>query len=378
MNPTMNRRAFLAALGASAALPSVALATAETDARLVVVLLRGGVDGLAMVPATADPHFRAARGTAAPESDGLPLDGPFALHPSLAPLLPLWERHELLVAHAVGLPYQQRSHFDAQDMLETGFDRPLASDSGWLNRALSAAGRASPAMAVGRHVPLMLRGPARATSVDPSRRSRLTPERIAHVRDVLADDPLLAAAIDEGLATRALVDAVTVRRSRDLDTQAATVAQLLARADGPRVAVFDVGGWDTHTSQDRTLERQLAQLAQGLAAFADADPTTWQQTMVVVVSEFGRTVAGNGTGGTDHGSGGAALVLGGAVHGKRVVADWPGLRPGDLLEGRDLRTTTDVRSLLKGVLQAQLGLADDVLAAEVFPGSQHVPTLAVG
>jgi len=374
---TMNRRAFLAALAASASLPTVSLARASTDARLVVVLLRGGVDGLAMVPATADPHFRQARGTAAPDHDGLPLDGPFALHPSMAPLLPLWERHELLVAHAVGLPYQQRSHFDAQDVLESGHARPMASDSGWLSRALVAAGSDGPAMAVGRHVPLILRGEARATSVDPSRRSRLTPERMAPIRDVLADDPQLAHAVVEGLATRAMVDSVTVRRSRDLDTQAATVAQLLALPDGPRVAVFDVGGWDTHSGQERTLERRLGQLADGLAAFAAADAEVWRDTMVVCVSEFGRTVAGNGTGGTDHGTGGAALILGGGVHGQRVVADWPGLRPADLHEGRDLRPTTDVRGVLKGVLQAQLGLSDEVLATEVFPGSRDVPVVPV-
>ena len=374
---SMNRRAFLSALAASAALPSVSLARVETDTRLVVVLLRGGLDGLGMVPATADPHFRSARGAAAPTHDGLALDGPFALHPAMAPLMPLWERHELLVAHAIGLPYQQRSHFDAQDVLETGHARPMAFGSGWLSRALHAAALPQPALGVGAHVPLLLRGPARATSVDPGRRSLLSADRLAAVRAVLADDPLLSSAIDEGLATRALVDSVTVRRSRDMDAQAATVARLLALPEGPRVAVFDVGGWDTHTGQERVLERQLGQLAEGLVAFAEADPAVWQKTMVVCVTEFGRTVAGNGTGVTDHGTGGAALVLGGAIRGRRVLTDWPGLRPQDLLEGRDLRPTLDVRGLLKGVLQAQLGLSERVLAREVFPDSQDVPILEV-
>ncbi len=375
---SLTRRGLIAALAATAALPAVSFAAASTERRTLVVLLRGGLDGLALVPHEGDRAFARARGDAAPEAPGLPLHDGFALHPAMAPLHPHYDAGDLLVVHATGLPYRQRSHFDAQDLLESGLDQPMASDSGWLNRAVAASGRPGPAWALGTGVPLLLRGEARSTSVDPTRRGRREDARLDRVRGLLASDPVLGDALEQGLATRRLVDSLVVRRSKQLAAQADTLARLMALPDGPRVATLELNGWDTHTGQSGGLNRRLGDLAKGLAAYAEATPAdVWAKTMIVCVTEFGRTVAGNGTGGTDHGVGGAALVFGGAVAGG-VQADWPGLGTADLVEGRDLAITTDLRAVLKGVLSTQLGLDDEVLAAEVFPGSAAVAPIVLG
>lgn len=373
--PSLTRRGLLAALAASAALPTVGFAAPATDTRTLVVLLRGGLDGLALVPRT-ERGFATARGHAAPEGTPLPLDDGFALHPALAPLKPLYDAGDLLVAHAVGLPYAARSHFDAQDLLESGLAQPMAADTGWLGRAVAAAGGPGPAWAFGGGLPLLLRG-GDATSVDPTRRGRRPDARLDRLQALLQGDDRFGPALADALATRALVDRTVVRRSQRLPDQAASLAALMALPDGPRVGTLELTGWDTHTGQQRTLDRQLADLAEGLSAYAAATPPdVWRRTVVVVVTEFGRTVAGNGTGGTDHGVGGAALVLGGAVAGG-VHADWPGLGTADLVEGRDLAITTDLRALLKGVLATQLGLDDATLARDVFPGSEAVAPLRV-
>jgi uncharacterized protein (DUF1501 family) len=376
--PDLTRRALLAALSATAALPSVSFAApAATDTRTLVVLLRGGLDGLALAPRIDDRSWSAARGDAHDDRAPLPIDDGFGLHPALAPLERRYRTGELLVVHATGLPYDGRSHFDAQDMLETGHPRPMASASGWLDRAVCAAGPL-PAWAFGRSVPLILRGEAGATSLDPTRRARRDDGRLQQVRQVLSHDPLLGPSLEEGLATRRLLDEVVVRRSRQLSDQALTLAHLMALPQGPRVATLELTGFDTHTRQQGTLDRQLGQLAEGLASFADALPDdVWRRTVVVCVTEFGRTVAGNGTGGTDHGVGGAALVFGGTIAGG-VHADWPGLGHDDLLEGRDLAVTTDLRAVLGGVLSKQLGLSRQVLADTVFPGSHGLRPLAMG
>lgn len=386
----MRRRAFLqalAALGGAALGGPAAFAAAETDRRFVLVILRGGMDGLAAVPAHGDPEHARARGDAAvppPGADGgaLDLDGTFGLHPALAPLLPLWEQGALLPLHAVAPPYRERSHFDGQDVLENGTDRPLGAATGWLNRALSIRRGGPPAMAIGRTVPLVLRGPAAATSADPTRPARPDDPWLRAVHDLYAGDPLLGPALDQGLATQAMLAGHQGPRlpggraaSRDPISAIRVIGGVLAADDGPRIAVLEVGGWDTHTGQKGTLDRQLASVAGSLAALADAMGEAWSRTAVLACTEFGRTVKANGTGGTDHGTAGAALLAGGAVAGGRVHADWPGLSPDALLEGRDLRPTTDVRAVFKGVLRDHLGLDERALDREVFPDSAAVRPL---
>ncbi len=378
----MRRRSLLGALAAGGALavagPSLALAHpgGADDPRLVVVVLRGGLDGLAAVPAPGDPDYAASRGPLAASAGVVPLDTTFGLHPGLAPLLPRFRRGELLVVHATAPPYHDRSHFDAQDVLENGTARAYGASTGWLARALAATGSPRPAWAVGRQIPLLLRGPGRAASADPLREPRPPSAWRGAVQALYASDPQLGPALAEGLQMQALLarhqPASAPRRGPEATAHAVqTVARVLASEEGPRVAVLEMGGWDTHANQGPVLERQLGGLGAALAGFAEAMPApAWRRTAVLVLTEFGRTVAGNGTGGSDHGVGGVALLLGGAIRGGRVLADWPGLGARARLEGRDLRPTTDLRSVLKGVLHDHLQVTDRALGEVVFPDSR--------
>jgi uncharacterized protein (DUF1501 family) len=372
--------AGLGALGAAAGLAGsrVAFARAPGDARLVLVFLRGGLDGLAAVPPAGDPGLAALRG--APEEGLLPLTGGFALHPSLAPLAPLYERGQLLALHAVGLPYRGRSHFEAQDLLEGGGGTPRAERSGWLNRALAALGAGEGVgMALGPQVPLLLRGEAAVGSLDPGGASEAAETLLERVAELYAADEVLGAMLEEGLRAREMAGAAMggrALRGRAEARAAQACARLLADPLGPRVMTVSASGWDTHSNQSGRLERGLAQLGAALASLpGHMGQEVWARTAVLVVTEFGRTAPLNGTGGTDHGTGGAALLLGGAVAGGRVVADWPGLGAGDLLEGRDLRPTTDLRAVFKGVLEAHLGVDRRALDEEVFPDSAGITPL---
>lgn len=378
------RRGFLSLAGAFALLPGgLALANAPTDRRFVFVVLRGGMDGLAAVPPMGDPDYAAARGALAlpPDTPRL-LDRRFGLHPALDPALPLYRKGDLLVVQAVASPYRERSHFDGQDVLEGGGDKPHALHDGWMNRALQALGKV-PAMAVGQGIPLALRGDAPATSWAPSPLPGLSPDQARRLVMLYEGDPLFAQALDDGLQMEAFVagtlgegaEAQMAKDARDFAKLAAAAGKLLAAPDGPRLAVMECGGWDTHTAQGLGTGRMalpLAQLANGLAGLAGALGPVWDKTVVVAASEFGRTVAANGTGGTDHGTAGAVLVAGGSLKGGRVLGDWPGLARENLHQGRDLKPTTDLRAVLKGLLQDHLGLERAVLDEKVFPGSATV------
>ncbi len=388
------RRNFLAGLGAalsaSALLPRFAFADLPTDRRLVIVLLRGGVDGLAMVPPHGDAQYQSARGNLAlpgPSStEGVAdLDGFFGLHPALEGLMPHWDAGQLAAVHAVALPYRKRSHFDAQNMLENGTDRPYGAHDGWLNRAVGKLGGRG--LALGKDVPLLLQGDAPVLAIDPTDRATDGAGYLDDVGALYANDPLLGRALEEGIASRAMLEQHVQmsesrgrgRRRQALGAALSATGKLMAVDDGPRVGVIHAGGWDTHAQQGRTtgsLAGKLGQLAAGLDKLAVALEPVWDQTAIVVVTEFGRTVRANGTGGTDHGTAGAALMLGGAVRGGRVHADWPGLSRGDLFEGRDLAPTTDLRALFKAALRDHLRLPEGLIEDEIFPDSRLVRPLA--
>jgi uncharacterized protein (DUF1501 family) len=363
----VDRRTFLLGSALLAGLPRLALAAAPTDRRLVVVLLRGGLDGLAAVPVPGDPAFRALRG----EVDGaIPLDSTFALHPALAPLKSRWDARELLIFHAACSPYADRSHFDGQNVLENGTATPFGSPSGWLNRALVALGRAPAAVALGDGLPLVLRGAATASNLDPERLPDLPDPLVRAIRSMYAQDDALRAALDRGLDTLRLFEAHAGPRAPN--DGAAVLGRVLAADEGPRVAAFEIGGFDTHTSQDQRLRPALDELVQDLEGLRTGLGDAWARTAVLVVTEFGRTAHRNGTDGTDHGVGGVAFALGGAIRGGRVLADWPGLGPDRLLEGRDLRPTTDLRGVFKGILADHLRVPTAALEGEVFPDSARV------
>jgi uncharacterized protein (DUF1501 family) len=379
-----------------AALPGVSFAAPATgDARLVVVILRGALDGLSLAPPFGDADYAPARGPLAIARPGeakgaLDLDGFFGLHPALPQLHGLWRARELLVVHAAATPYRERSHFDGQNVLENGGDRPSGAASGWLNRALGALPPPPPqGLALGQNVPLILRGPAPVGSWAPSLLPEVEPELVTRLRDLYSNDTTLSARLDEATRIGALAGeesgpdpGVQKKMARAgnverLKSIAQTAGRMLAAGDGPRVAVMDAGGWDTHAGEggaDGQLAGRLHALDAVLAALRAGLADAWVRSAVLVCTEFGRTVEVNGTRGTDHGTGAAALLLGGAVAGGRVLADWPGLAPRNRYEGRDLRPTTDLRAVAKGLLADQLHVTTRALG-DVFPGAERVRAL---
>jgi uncharacterized protein (DUF1501 family) len=367
----------------------LAAAQANGNGRFVLVILRGGLDGLAAVPPYAEPAYAALRGSLALSSPGtqsgvLDLDGTFGLHPALANLHAMYRAREALVLHAAATPYRERSHFDAQNVLEAGGTAPSASGGGWLNRALAAlaaAGDVREAVALADSVPLVLRGELAVTSWAPSRLPESDDDTLARARRLYeAADPALAESLNGALAAREIAGDTGAERMGGRGGQAvaplaSAAARFLRSPAGPRVAVLDVGGWDTHANQGAAqgaLALRLRGLDAGLQLLKTELGSHWQSTSVLVVTEFGRTVAANGTRGTDHGTAGCAFLVGGAVAGGRVVGDWPGLAQRDLHEGRDLRATTDLRALCKGVLHERFGVGEAALARTVFPDSDGV------
>jgi uncharacterized protein (DUF1501 family) len=410
MRDLLSRRRFLEAslfTGAtSLAGARLAFAAAPTESRFVFVLLRGALDGLSAVPPVGDPRYASLRGQIALAKSGadaaLPLDSTFALHPSLGFLHQSYAAKELAVLHAVASPYRERSHFDGQNVLEGGGVHPHELQSGWLNRALAAlpkAGAAESGVALGANVPLAMRGPVEVASWSPTKISTLDEDTLARITDLYARDPLLSRRLADALESDAIANEAQAAANADGDMKPGNVVErdagqrrglnanftataraaagFLKRDDGPRVAMFDTSGWDTHANEGGAqgqLALRLRALDASLAAFKEALGDTWRHTVVMIATEFGRTAAINGTRGTDHGTGAAAFLLGGAVRGGRVVADWPGLS--GLHETRDLRPTRDLRALLKGVLRDHLGVASAALDRDVFPASAAVAPLA--
>lgn len=383
------------------------LARAEgRDPRLLVVVLRGGLDGLAMVAPVGDPDWVKLRGEKGLTLDGkpraLPLDSFFALNPAMPNLNRLYQSQQATIVHAAATPYRERSHFDGQDVLESGYDRPGHMESGWLNRALAlleADGRVDPrgarGLAIGPVTPLVVRGPAPVMSWVPQRLLPASDDTQARLLDLyLHTDPKLALALQGrrdllAVGRAAGISAVAApedertagfaRLRQYFSEVAVTAAKYLARPDGPRVGAVGVYGWDTHINEGAT-EGQLANLLGALdgtiPAFEQNMAEVWKETVVVFITEFGRTARINGTEGTDHGTGTVAWIVGGAVKGGRVIADWPGLKEADLYEDRDLKATTDLRAVLKGVLRDHLRVDERALAATVFPGSDNVKPIA--
>jgi uncharacterized protein (DUF1501 family) len=393
------------ALFAWAYMPKLARAEGR-DPRLLVVVLRGGLDGLGMVAPVGDPDWVNLRGEKGLALGGkppaLPLDSFFALNPAMPNLNRLYQARQATIVHATATPYRDRSHFDGQDVLESGYDRPGHMDSGWLNRALGlleADGRINPqgarALAVGPVTPLVVRGPAPVMSWVPQRLLPASEDTQARLLDLyLHTDPKLAHALQGrrdllAVGRAAGISAVAApedertagfaRLRQYFSEVAVTAAKYLARPDGPRVGAVGVYGWDTHINEGATsgvLANLLGALDATIPAFEQNMGEVWKETVVVFITEFGRTARINGAEGTDHGTGTVAWIIGGAVKGGRVIADWPGLKEADLYEERDLKATTDLRAVLKGVLQDHLRVDERALAATVFPGSGDVKPMA--
>jgi uncharacterized protein (DUF1501 family) len=378
------------------------LARAEgRDPRLLVIVLRGALDGLGAVAPVGDPDWIGLRGDRALVLDGktpaLPLDSFFALNPAMPNLHRLYKAQQATIVHATATPYRERSHFDGQDVLESGIARPGAVDTGWLNRALVELAsdgqvdlRGSRALGVGAVTPLVVRGKAPVMSWVPQQLLAASDDTQARLLDLYQHtDPKLAVALQARMRLASLggagrMDAQQpgelpefgIARLRAYVAETAgTAARFLARPDGPRVGAAGFVGWDTHINEGAAsgqLANLLGALDGALAAIETSMGDAWRETVVAVVTEFGRTARINGTNGTDHGTGTVALLVGGALRGGRVIADWPGLKQAQLYEDRDLKPTTDLRAVLKGLLRDHLRVEERVLASSVFPDSAGI------
>lgn len=387
----VTRRALLlggVSFAAWAYLPKFARAATARDPRFVVVILRGALDGLATVAPLGDPDYAALHGAIALSREGPhaapALDSFFALHPAMVEFGRMYRDGKAAVVHAVATSYRERSHFDGQDVLESGFAAPGRVQSGWLNRVVAALPRGAPvsrALAIGPVAPLVLRGAAPTVGWAPAVVPQADEDTVTRLLELYAHrDPALAEAFAQGVQIDRIAkrdeDAMKPRPGINAMRVAARgAARLMAADDGPRIAALAFDGWDTHANEGGPVGR-LAQLLGGLdGALADFESELgmhWRDTVIVVATEFGRTARINGTEGTDHGTGTIALLAGGAVKGGRVIADWPGLAAANLYEGRDLKPTADLRGVIKGVLADHLGLSERVLAGTVFPGSESV------
>ncbi|ASW02873.1 DUF1501 domain-containing protein [Paraburkholderia aromaticivorans] len=365
-----SRRQFLsvAAAGAGAMLvsPRIALASVATDRRFVFVIQRGAADGLNLVVPYAEPAYATLRGALAIDTSNAPrLDGTFALHPAMARTAAMYADHQALFVHAVASPYRDRSHFDGQNVLETGGASPYQIKDGWLNRLVAQlpATREN-AIAFAPTVPMALRGPAAVTSYAPSALPQAPDDLLARVSQLYDEDAQLRPLWESAMNARGLAGDAGARQ--DPASLGKLAAGFLSRENGPRIAMIETGGWDTHSAQNARLANQLKALDTMLAALRDGMGPLWGKTTVLVATEFGRTAAANGTGGTDHGTGSVAMVLGGSVQGGRVIADWPGLAPHDLYEARDLKPTTSLDALIAGAASESLGLDPQRTASALF------------
>jgi len=393
----LSRRQLLkfSGLGLMAAgIPGVTFAAAETDSRLVLVILRGAVDGLAMLAPYGEPSYAGLRGELALQAPGsagglLKLDGLFGLHPSLTNIHDMYQQQQATLFHAIASPYRERSHFDAQDLLENGTLKAGGTRDGWLNRALSSINNANnktgknySAIAMAQNTPLVLRGPQSVSSWAPSSLPGADDDTLRRIKRLYANDEFFAERLQQALEAQEIAGDKQVSRRRNREKQAREKMQATAkflRADnGPRIAVLESGGWDTHANQgaaNGSLANKLKALDTNLGEFKNAMGDDWSSTVVMLVTEFGRTVRVNGTRGTDHGTAGAAMLLGGAVNGGKIQTDWPGLQAANLYQGRDLMPTTDLRSVFKGVLADHLSVAKSKLDNEVFPDSIDTPAI---
>jgi len=396
----LSRRAFIArtaVLGCSAAasplITPITFAAAPWDARLVVIILRGGMDGLDVVQPHGDPSFAGHRPGLGHGGGAHDLDGFFALNAGLSDLMPLWRSQELAFVHAVSTPYRdKRSHFDGQDLLEAGTGGKSGAGSspdGWLNRMLADVPGvdARTAFAVGREDMIILNGDAPVSSWSPDARLDLSARGQALLEFIYHDDPIFRGAAADAMDMAQLMDMGLIDGDEDtmgtmsaamqdnlMNARKAGRAESLARFAGERlnedtrVASFSIGGWDTHRTQGRGLKKALGELSAAISTLKDTLGPNWQKTTVMAMTEFGRTVRENGAGGTDHGTGGAMVLAGGAVRGGRVYGDWPGLRDRDLYDHRDLMPTGDVRAYAAWAMRGMFGLQNAALEARIFPG----------
>jgi uncharacterized protein (DUF1501 family) len=373
----LSRRSFIHMGGAATALaglgfPRMAFARTAGERRFVFIIQRGAADGLSIVAPTGDPQFAGIRGDFVQDSvGGAKLDSFFTLHPALAETAKMYGDKQALFVHAVASPYRDRSHFDGQNVLETGGSAAYRVKDGWVNRLMGLVPAAdSKALALSSTVPMALRGAHEVSSYAISQLASPSDDLLTRVGALYESDHQLHELWTAAMQTR--MQAGSTMQSGGGGPKGAQTGALAAKmlaGDGARIAMIETNGWDTHSGQKGRLNAQLKELDQLLASLKTGLGEAWSNTLVVVATEFGRTVHPNGTGGTDHGQASAAMLLGGAVNGGKVVSDWPGLSPAALYEGRDLKPTTDLDSLIAGALAQHYALEPSRTMTTLFPES---------
>ncbi len=366
-------------------LPGLTFAATASSARekFILVILRGAMDGLAAVQPYGDSSLRGLRDSLLVNENELnKLDSFFALHPAFTGLYEMYNRAELLVHHAVASPYRERSHFDAQNVLEIGLNHPDPSMSGWLNRSLPFLTnslnpnliQSTSAMAIGQTVPHVLLGENPVGSWAPPVLPMPSDSTMDSIKQLYDRDKFLGAQLDQALMANALMSNNSMSgrpgRGENFNVLVNAAARFMREEHGPQIAVVENSGWDTHANQGTTqgqLSRKFSELDNGLTALKNGLGNVWKDTIVLVVTEFGRTAASNGTGGTDHGTASAAFMLGGDIPGGKVQTDWPGLNSGNLHDGRDLRATAELRGLFKTVLKNHLNIREEEIDSVILP-----------
>jgi len=363
-----------------------AAATQEKKKTLVAIFQRGAADGLSIVAPFGDKRYDELRpviGVSAPgnpqrQPNGIDLDGFFALHPQLDALKPLWDKQQLAIVEATGSPDPSRSHFDAQDFMESG--TPGAKGNGWMNRALGPpTAETSPlrAVAMGAQLPRTLWGDRSAIAVSDMQQYKMSAETASIVERMYSnssDKPLECAGKDAFAAMKMIQSLTSGNYNPDnraqyggseLGRSLQQVARLIKADAGVEAAFAEIGGWDHHQNEQQQMPNLLRQFGQALSGFAQDMGDRMEDVVLVTMSEFGRTAQENGDNGTDHGHGSLMMVLGGPVQGGKVYGRWPGLEKEQLYEGRDLDVTTDFRAVLGELVSGHLGQKD---VAQVFPG----------
>jgi uncharacterized protein (DUF1501 family) len=377
----LNRREFVMGLSAAGLLTGfskLSMAAPGSGNRMLVLMLRGAMDGIDALRPIGDSRFSALRSAITDNADiGFKISSEYALHPSLVYANSLFQKKQLLPIIAVAPPYRLRSHFDAQDCLENGTDKPGGARDGWLDRCVQAM-PGSEGLALAAVMPLIFRGGGKVTNWSPPLKQSADDGLLQRLQTLYANDEILSENFTKALqAEQAGIDkpsmmSSTGRAAGQLTAMMTAAGGFMSKTNGPRIAFVEDTGWDSHRGQAAQLKRKLAELDAGLKAFNDAASSIWSQTVVMIVTEFGRTVALNGTGGTDHGTGGLMLLSGGAIEGGRVLGQWPGLAANELHEGRDLRTTTDMRSVFKSIVAKHLNIAERSIEDQIFPNSRNI------
>ncbi|USE02308.1 DUF1501 domain-containing protein [Vibrio sp. SCSIO 43133] len=372
------RRHFLKGVGAASLvtlLPNFSFASTQSPNVLIWITLRGAMDGLNVVVPSFDEHYQKLRPTIALTKDQLnPLEKGFGLHPALKSVHQMYQDKQAMFVHACATGYRSRSHFDGQKILENGSTDPF-DPVGWLNRFLSTQ-QNNQAIAIDAGLPLIVQGDVKVSSWFPHK-LKAKEEQANLLAEMFQSDAKLSANFEEAMKLESM--SMGGNQNKQFTNLAKQAGKFVSSPNGPNIVVLELGGWDTHSSQGADkgrLANQLNKFDQGMAALKSALGEKWQSTVVIAASEFGRTAAENGTKGTDHGTGNAMLVMGGAVQRSRVLSDWPGLASNQLYQGRDLQPTLDVRAVIKGVLEQHMG-ADQTTLNNTFPETQDIQPIRV-